>query len=124
MYTISVELDIGHPCYGQLTPVKKGYMLTGSHGCIVGSGVQLIELTCFFLSFPLTTYWLQFSRRLSFFGGGVIIQFVSLSKNNSCSDSILIIIDIESLQTNNYFLKHPSRVSLLALAKSIIIRQR
>ena len=54
----------------------------------------------FFLSFPLTTYWLQFSRRLRFFWGGIIIQFVSLSKNNSGSDSILIIIDIESLQTN------------------------
>ena len=55
----------------------------------------------FFLSFPLTTYWLQFSRRLRFFlGGGIIIQFVSLSKTNSCSDSILIIIDTESLQTN------------------------
>ena len=54
----------------------------------------------FFLSFPLTNRWLQFSRRLRFFGGGIISQFVSLSRNNSCSDSILIIIDIESLQTN------------------------
>ena len=98
MYTISVELDIGHPCYGQLTPVKKGYMLTGSHGCIVGSGVQLIELTCFFF-FKFSPNHLL-SRRLRFFGGGIISQFVSLSRNNSCSDSILIIIDIESLQTN------------------------
>ena len=101
MYTISVELDIGHPCYGQLTPVKKGYMLTGSHGCIVGSGVQLIELTCFFLKFSPNHLLASIqSQAQVFLGGGIIIQFVSLSKTNSCSDSILIIIDTESLQTN------------------------
>ena len=78
----------------------------------------------FFFKFSPNHLLASIQSQAQFFWGGVIIQFVSLSKNNSCSDSILIIIDIESLQTNNYFLKHPSRVSLLALAKSIIIRQR
>ena len=45
-YTICVYLDIGHPCYGQLTAVKIGYALT-SVTCITGSGVQLISLKCF-----------------------------------------------------------------------------
>ena len=34
-----LKLDSGHPCYGQLTAVKKNI------SCIVGSSVQLIEMT-------------------------------------------------------------------------------
>ena len=71
MYTISVELDIGHPCYGQLlTPVKKGYMLTGSHGCIVGSGIQLIELTCFFFKFSPNHLLASIQSQAQVFWGG------------------------------------------------------
>ena len=45
------ELDSGHPyehpCYGQLTAVKKGIRWPVSPDCIVGSIVQLIEVLCF-----------------------------------------------------------------------------
>ena len=46
------ELDSGHPykhpCYGQLTAVKKSICWPVSLGCIASSIVQLIEATCFF----------------------------------------------------------------------------
>ena len=44
---LNKKLDSGHPYYGQLTAVKKGYPLTMSHDCITGSSIQLIEVTCF-----------------------------------------------------------------------------
>ena len=60
------ELDSGHPCehpcYGQLTAVKKGIYWPVSPGCIVGSIVQLIEVMCFFkvICWPVVGFnWLQ-----------------------------------------------------------------
>ena len=47
------NLIVDHPCYGQLTAVRKGYRLSVSHDCIAGSSVKLIEVTCFF--FKLST---------------------------------------------------------------------
>ena len=48
------ELDSGHsyehPCYGQLTAVKKGICWPMSPDCISKTSVQLIEVTCFFKS--------------------------------------------------------------------------
>ena len=39
--------DIGHPCYGQLTPVKTRYPLVGLTGPYRGLKFRLIEVTCF-----------------------------------------------------------------------------
>ena len=39
----------GHPFHGQLTVVKKGIRCPVPSGCIAGSRIQLIEVTCFFL---------------------------------------------------------------------------
>ena len=39
--------DIGHPCHDQLTPIRTRYLLTISRDHIVGSSLQLIELTYF-----------------------------------------------------------------------------
>ena len=38
----------GHPCYSQLTAVKKGICWPGSPDCITRSSVRLIEVRCFF----------------------------------------------------------------------------
>ena len=38
---LNKKLDSGHPYYGQLTAVKKGYLLTVSHDFITGSSIQL-----------------------------------------------------------------------------------
>ena len=60
------ELDSGHPyehpCYGQLTAVKKSICWPVSSCCIAGSIVQLIEMTCFFkaICWPAVSFnWLQ-----------------------------------------------------------------
>ena len=45
---IASFFDIGHPCYGQLTPVKTRYLLTS----IVGSSLDFFEIRHFFN--PLT----------------------------------------------------------------------
>ena len=50
--------------------VKKGYMLTGSHGCIVGSGVQLIELTFFFFKFSPNHLLASIQSQAQVFLGG------------------------------------------------------
>ena len=39
--------DIGYPCYAQLTPVNLRYPLTSITCHIAGSGLELIEVTCF-----------------------------------------------------------------------------
>ena len=44
---LNKKLDSEHPYYGQLTAVKIGYLLTVSHDCIMGSSIQVIEVTCF-----------------------------------------------------------------------------
>ena len=38
----------GHPCYGQLTAVKKSIRSQVAPDCIADSSVQLVEVTCFF----------------------------------------------------------------------------
>ena len=43
--------------YGQLTAVKKGIEGPMLPDCIAGSSVQLIEVTRFLLSHPLTSCW-------------------------------------------------------------------
>ena len=45
-------------------------MLTGSHGCIVGSGVQLIELTCFFFKFSPNHLLASIQSQAQVFWGG------------------------------------------------------
>ena len=57
--TMLGNLIVDHPCYGQLTAVRKGYRLSVSHDCIAGSSVKLIEVTCFFLSYRLASYWFE-----------------------------------------------------------------
>ena len=54
--SISVKLDIGHPCYGQLTAFKKG-LSAGLHKTVSRLDVQPIELTFF-------SYWFLIDRRL------------------------------------------------------------
>ena len=44
---ICVKLDSGHPCYGQLTAVKKGIRGPVSPHCIASSTVQLIAVYLF-----------------------------------------------------------------------------
>ena len=46
----------GHPCYGQLTAVKKSIRSQVAPDCIADSSVQLIEVTCFG-SYPLASRW-------------------------------------------------------------------
>ena len=50
------KLDIGHPCYDQLTAVKIGIRLPVSHERIVASNVQLTEVTCL-LKFSVEQLW-------------------------------------------------------------------
>ena len=56
-------LGIGHPCYDQLTPVKQGICWPVSRDHITGSSLQLLEVTCFFLNWPLTKCWLSIGSR-------------------------------------------------------------
>ena len=39
--------SLGHPCYGQLTPVKKGVRWPVSRHHIASLSLELIEVTCF-----------------------------------------------------------------------------
>ena len=41
----ALKLGNRHPCYSQLTVVKKGIHWPVSHDCIAGSGIQFIEVT-------------------------------------------------------------------------------
>ena len=54
--SISVKLDFGHPCYGQLTAFKKG-LSAGLHKTVSRLDVQPIEVTFF-------SYWFLIDRRL------------------------------------------------------------
>ena len=58
-------LDIGHPCYDQLTPVKTRYPLISISWPCRGSSLQLLEVTCFW-SWPLTKCWLSIGSRAHF----------------------------------------------------------
>ena len=47
--SITSFFDIGHLCFGQLTPVKTlGICQPVSHDHIAGSSLELIEVTCVF----------------------------------------------------------------------------
>ena len=50
---IAYFFDIGHPCYGQMTPVKSRYLLTSITYDITGSGLELIEVTWFVCLFEV-----------------------------------------------------------------------
>ena len=99
--TICVKLGIGHPCCDQLTAVKKGIRWPVSHDCIVGSGIQLMEVRKFFK----VIRWPIDRQRRSIF---LKVEFSLLS---TYGQSII--------NWGRTFLKHPSRASLSALAKSI-----
>ena len=47
-FTCITSFDIGHPCDGQLTPVKTRYPLTISHDHIAGLRLELIKIEWFF----------------------------------------------------------------------------
>ena len=44
------------------TAVKKGIRWPVSHDCMAGWSVRLIEATCFFKSYPLISYWFNWSQ--------------------------------------------------------------
>ena len=51
------SLDIHHPCYGQLTPVKTRYPLTSITWPYCGLMLSAHRGQLFFSSWPLTRYW-------------------------------------------------------------------
>ena len=59
--SISVKLDIGHPCYGQLIAFKKG-VSAGLHKTVSRLDVQPTEVT--FFSYALTSYCFLIDHRL------------------------------------------------------------
>ena len=72
VYT-SYLFDVGHPCYDQLTPVNTRYMLTVSRDHIAGSSLELIEVTCFFFSWPQTKYSFCLDRGLM---SGYLVEII------------------------------------------------
>jgi len=56
-------LDIGHPCYDQLTPVKTAYPLTSITWPYRGLKFTAPRVQVFFWSWPLTKCWLSIGSR-------------------------------------------------------------
>ena len=104
--TICVKLGIGHPCCDQLTAVKKGYPLTSVTWLHRGLRYTTHRSEEIFQSYPLTSCsFLIDRRRRSIF---LKVEF-----------SLLPTYGQSIIHWRRHFLKHPSRASLSALAKSI-----
>ena len=56
VYSVYI-FDVGHPCYGQLTPVKTRYPLTSNTWPSRGLRFRAHWALAFFLSWPLTKCW-------------------------------------------------------------------
>ena len=104
--TICVKLGIGHTCCDQLTAVKKGYPLTSVTWLHRGLRYTTHRSEEIFQSYPLTSCsFLIDRRRRSIF---LKVEF-----------SLLSTYDQSIIHWRRHFLKHPSRASPSALAKSI-----
>lgn len=60
----SLQLDIAHPCCGQLTAVKTRYPLTSITRPYCRLRYRTIEVRFFFLSYPLISYQFSSNGRL------------------------------------------------------------
>ena len=78
----SMQLDIGDPFYSQLTAVKSWYPLTSTTWPFRGLRLELIEVKCFFLSWPLT--------RLCIFNGSRARVFSQIIRTSQTTGAPLL----------------------------------